>query len=237
MERGCPLPETDGTVSAPPFPAALDRRAAFCHKATGRPSSSPAADPWGGDTVAGGRILIKINSFIHRKVLDDIIRRWMYGESRPADADLITRLVHFNHVYVSRYLAHFSGLIFRGLHRKDLSFRTVQRKGDLKDALVLDPPCHNERIDELILEYHKNPGRFYRETPFHGTLYFCNPNGGTKYVGSIRIKRVRRLAEKSARRIIDRIFVTIQRHADVLADERARRLGIPRETLLTAPDG
>ena len=49
--------------------------------------------------------MITINSFLHREVLNDIIRRWMYDESRPADADLITRLVHFNHVYVSRYLA------------------------------------------------------------------------------------------------------------------------------------
>lgn len=180
--------------------------------------------------------MIMINSFIHRQVLDDIIRRWMYDEARPADADLLVRLVHFNHVYVSRYLAQFAGLIFRELHRSELSFCPVQLKGELKDALVSDPPYRNERIDELILDYHRNPGRFYRETPFHGTLCFRRQNGGAKYVGSTRIKRVRRLAEKSARRIIDRIFATIQQHADILADERARRLGIPRGALLTAPE-
>jgi hypothetical protein len=180
--------------------------------------------------------MIKINSFIHRQVLDDIIRRWMYDEACPADADLITRLVYFNHAYVSRYLDEFAGLIFRELHRKQLSFRSVLIKGGLKDALVSDPPYRNERIDELIRDYHRNPGRYYRETPFHGTLYFRRYNGGEECVGSIRIKRVRRLAEKSARRIIDRIFVTIKRHADALADERALRLGIPRGDLLTAPE-
>ncbi|MFH1081265.1 MAG: hypothetical protein V1766_13575 [Pseudomonadota bacterium] len=180
--------------------------------------------------------MITINSFIHRQVLDDIIRRWMYDEARPADADLITRLVHFNHVYVSRYLAQFAGLVFEELHHKELSSRPVQIKGELKDALVSDPPYGNERIDELILDYRRNPGRVYRETPFHGTLYFRRRNGFTEYVGSSRIKRVRRLAEKSARRIIDRIFDTIKRHADTLADERAQLLGIPRENLLTAPE-
>jgi len=180
--------------------------------------------------------MIRINSFIHRQVLDDIIRRWMYDEAQPVDADRITRLVHFNHVYVSRYLAQFAGLIFRELHRKELSVRPVQLKGELKDALASTPPYRNERIDELILDYHWNPGRFYRETPFHGTLYFRQLNGGVEYVGSTRIKRVRRLAEKSARRIIDRIFATIQRHADILADERAQRLGIPRGELLTTPE-
>jgi hypothetical protein len=180
--------------------------------------------------------MIRINSFIHRQMLDDIIIRWMYDEARPADADRITRLVHFNHVYVSRYLAQFAGLIFRELHRKELLSRPVQLKGELKDALVSAPPYRNERIDELILDYQRNPGRFYRETPFHGTLYFRRLNGGAEYVGSTRIKRVRRLAEKSARRIIDRIFATIQRHADILADERAQRLGIPRGELITAPE-
>ena len=178
--------------------------------------------------------MITINSFLHRDVLNDIIRRWMYDEARPSDADLITRLVHFNHLYVSRYLDFFAGRIFRELYPQ-CSSQTVKIKGDLKDALVADPPYRNERIDELILDYRQNPGRFYRETPFHGTLYFTRRNGIASYIGSSRIKRVRRLAEKAARRIIDRIFVQIKRHADALADERARLLGIPRERLLTTP--
>ncbi len=40
---------------------------------------------------------------------------------------------------------------------------------------------------------------------------------------------MRRLAEKSARRIIDRLFVQIKRHADVLADQRRSCWGIPLE--------
>ena len=179
--------------------------------------------------------MITINSFLHREVLSDIIRRWMYNEAVPADADWITRLVHFNHAFVSRYLDLFAKRIFRGLHPGTLSSRAVRVKGDLKDALVEDPPCRNERIDELIGEYRLNPGRFYPETPFQGTLYFAGRNGSPAYIGSSRIKRYRRLAEKSARRIIDRIFDQIKRHAEELADERARVLGIPRERLLTTP--
>ena len=179
--------------------------------------------------------MITINSFLHREVLSDIIRRWMYNEAVPSDADWITRLVHFNHAFVSGYLDLFAKRIFRGLHPGTLSSRAVRVKGDLKDALVEDPPCRNERIDELIREYRLNPGRFYPETPFQGTLYFAGRNGSPAYIGSSRIKRYRRLAEKSARRIIDRIFDQIKRHAEELADERARVLGIPRERLLTTP--
>jgi len=178
--------------------------------------------------------VITINSYLHRGMLSDIIRRWMYAEARPADADLLTRLVHFNHVYVARYLERFSTLIFQELHRTEIVSRRVQLKGELKDALVAEPHYRNGRINKLLQDYRENPGRFYRETPFHGTLYFHRQSG--RYLGSSRIKRVRRLAEKAARRIIDKIFETIKHHADLLADERARRLGISREALLTAPE-
>ena len=182
--------------------------------------------------------MITINSFLHREEFSDIIRRWMYDEARPSDADLITRLVHFNHVYVSRYLDLFSRLVFGELHHHEFSACPIRVKGELKDALVKTPAYRNERIDELIRDYRQNPGRFYRETPFHGTLYFSNRScGRVEYIGASRIKRSRRLAEKSARRIIDRLFDKIKQHADKLADDRAQLLGIPRECLLTAPEG
>jgi hypothetical protein len=180
--------------------------------------------------------MITINSFLHRAALADIIHRWMYDEARPEDAERISQLVHFNHVYVSRYLETFARAVFGELHPGGLVLCPIQFKGELKDTLVDAPPCRNERIDELIRAYRANPGRFYCQTPFQGTLYFSRRNGGRECIGSTRIKRVRRLAEKSARRIIDRIFDAIKRHAEVLADERARLLGIPRTMLLTAPE-
>jgi hypothetical protein len=179
--------------------------------------------------------MITINSYIHRSMLCDIIRRWMFNELRPADGDAVTRLVHFNNAYVSRYLERFSREIFEALYGKDLASRPVVLKGDLKDALIAHPPYRNARIDELVRNYEENPGRFYRETPFHGTLYF-REEGGPRYLGSSRIKRVRRLAEKGARRIVDQIFRNIREQAELLAEERARYLGIPRSHLVTSPE-
>lgn len=179
--------------------------------------------------------MITINAFLHRDALSDVIRRWMYDQVRPEDADLVVRLVHFNRVFASRYLDIFARSIFAGLYPDTLSSAPVERKGDLKDALVATPPYRNERIDALIDDYRRYPGRFYRETPFNGTLYFTTENGLKRYVGSSRIKRVRRLAEKSARRIIDLMFDRIKRHADMMANGRALLLGITRQELLTAP--
>jgi hypothetical protein len=158
----------------------------------------------------------------------------MYGEVHPSDADLITRLVHFNNIYLSRYLSIFSHKIFQGLHKCELHSRPGFIKSDLKDIIVANPPYRNPRIDGLIADYQAEPGRFYRETPFHATLFFKKSGSHDEYLGSSRKKRVHRMAEKSARRIIDWMFNTIRKRADLLADERARILGVPRDQLATS---
>ncbi len=180
--------------------------------------------------------MITISSYLHRNILSDIIRRWMYCDVQPSDADAIARLVHFNNVYVSRYLKIFSAKIFRELHHGNLCTKPAFLKSDLKDIIVANPTYRNPRINELINKYHAEPGRYYRETPFHATLFFRLDNGVDEYIGSNRIKRVHRLAEKSARKIIDVMFDTIRKRADLLADERARFLGIPRHQLLSSPE-
>jgi hypothetical protein len=180
--------------------------------------------------------MIQITSYLHREALYDLIRRWMVDDLRPDDGQRITGLVHFNNVFVSRYLNRLSTRLFAGLHAREPQVIPVRHKADLKDAIVQNTPYENPRIAQLVQEYRAYPERYYRETPFHGSLFFVPANGGRRYVGANRIKRVRRLAEKTARRIIDRIFEAIKRQAESLADDRARRLGIPRQNLLTGPE-
>ena len=180
--------------------------------------------------------MITISSYIHRDALRDLILRWMYGNPRRTDADELVRLVYFNNAYVSRYLAAFSEVICRRFHPHTLQVRKAGLKGDLKDVIVSNVPYRNSRVDELLRQYFSNPELYFRETPFHGTLYFSNRSASPCYVGSSRIKRVRRLAEKSARRIIDGMYATIKMRAEALAEDRARQLGVSRERLITPPE-
>jgi hypothetical protein len=180
--------------------------------------------------------MIFYSSYLHREVFADLIRRWMYAQVRPGDALLATRLVNFNNAYVLRYLRRFSEWIFASLHGGRLRSMPVRTKRVVKDAIVRHPPYVNDRIRNLLNDYHRYPGRFYGETPFHGALFFARTPGGEVYVGSNRIKRVRRLAEKTGRRIIDSVFAAIKERADALAAHRAERLGLERVSLVTAPD-
>ena len=89
--------------------------------------------------------MITINGYLHRRELRDLIRRSMYGNVRPGDGELITRLVHYNQLFVSRYLHHFAGCLFRELHGADLRWKGISLKGEIKDALVRRPPYRNPR--------------------------------------------------------------------------------------------
>jgi hypothetical protein len=182
--------------------------------------------------------MISITSFLHRDVLKNLIRRWMYNQPSPGDADALNRLVHFNTAYVSRYLPVFADLIFRQVPTGGpISARVSRSKADLKDAIVVNCPLRNARIEQLISGYRADPGLFYRETPFHGALYFAESSEGRpRVIGSSRIKRVRRLAEKIARRIIDALFESIRHHADRLAFDRAVSIGLAKEALITPRD-
>lgn len=147
--------------------------------------------------------MIRINSFLHRNRLHDVIRRWVFDELQPGDVEEILRLVHFNNIYVSRYLDRFAADLFAGLYGNDVCVEKVTTKGALRDRICsnLTMPC--SRCAELTDAYIKTPGQYFRETPFHGSLYFHADQGTVRYVGSSRIKRIRRLAEKTARRLVD----------------------------------
>jgi hypothetical protein len=147
-----------------------------------------------------------INSFLHRMRLHDVIRRWMFDDLQAGDVDRILRLVHFNNVYVSRCLDRFATELFTGLYGGALQVERVSTKGTLRDRISRNVPSPCARCAELVAAYTRNPGYYFRETPFHGSLYFHAGRGAARYAGSSRIKRVRRLAEKTARRLVDWVY-------------------------------
>jgi hypothetical protein len=147
--------------------------------------------------------MITITGFLHRDTLHDLIGRWMLDRFEPSDPTALLELVHFNSVYVARYLPLLAQGLLQDLHGGRITHRTCVSKGELKDQLVADLPSSSERASRLVADYRADPGFFYRETPFRGTLYFADSAGQRDYVGSSRIKRIRRLAEKSARKVVD----------------------------------
>ena len=178
--------------------------------------------------------MITIGGYLHRKELEDLFWRWLHNKVLPDDPERVTKLIHFNNIYASRYLGLWSKQLFTELSGTTTTEVNIHTKAELKDALVSYPHYHNPHIDELVRNYIAHRELYYVETPIHAKLYFAGKGSAHRLVGSQRLKRARRLAEKAARRIVDMIFGAIKRRAEDYADMRARQFGIARSQLLTS---
>ncbi|MCC6746197.1 MAG: hypothetical protein IT371_00975 [Deltaproteobacteria bacterium] len=177
--------------------------------------------------------MLYLESFVHRVELAEVVSRWVVNRPDPEDVATLKKIVNFNS-YISRLWVHhlFTQLLTELYGQPPKSF-IAKTKGEIKDFVVRTPLYTNERIEELFAIYRTFSEDYYRETPFDGRVYYNEVGGHPQYVGSSRIKRFRRIAEKGSRRIVDYMFERIRANADALAEERAKRLGIPKHQLIT----
>ncbi len=180
--------------------------------------------------------MLALEGFAHRQVLVDIIGRWMLNKPEPDDVRRLKTVVNYN-LYAARiwldYVAR--DLLFKinGVMPRRMIAKT---KGQFKDFAVEHPNVTNRRIEELRARYRKYPEDFYRETPIDGAFYVIDVEKEPILVGCTRIKRFRRIADKGSRRIVDFMLARIRENADALAEERAKRKGIPKDQLITRED-
>lgn len=161
--------------------------------------------------------MLRINNFLHREKFSDLTRRWLHNQWRPADLPLLKELINYNSLWLARINREITHWLFSNLAQQNIHTRKVETKGELKDLLVQNPPYVNDRILHLMERYHRYPERYFRETPFLGAVYAFQRDGKPAYLGSSRIKRVRRIAEKGSRRIIDYIHTQLGARANVEA--------------------
>ncbi len=180
--------------------------------------------------------MIVLNSYLHRAELADLIDRWLHDRPHPSDAARVKAIVNYNAVLTRRYLCAFAEDLMGAVFGVRPESQPFERKAEVKDFLIAHPHTTSRRIDELIRAYRDAPECYYRETPALGRLYHAELQGRRVCLGLIRLKRFRRIAEKSSRRIVDHVFSRICAEADRFAAERAARLRIPKEQLVTPPD-
>jgi hypothetical protein len=177
--------------------------------------------------------MLYIESFVHRVRLAEVVSRWVVNRPRPEDARRIKEIVNFNSYIARIWVDRLATSLLEELWGKTPKSFACKTKGQLKDFLVQNPRYTTPRIDELVSRYRAFPEDYYRDSPLDGRVYFAEESGRQVYVGSTRIKRFRRIAEKGSRQIVDYMYERIRSSADALAEERARRLGIAKDQLIT----
>lgn len=178
--------------------------------------------------------MININGFFQRQRLYDIINRWFLNDFDTGDPFAVKQIINFNAISLKFYLEKLSIRIFKKLHSQPIIKIPIRQKCELKNAIVENPTIINKRIKELIGLYNLFPENYYLETPIEGNIYYILSKGRKIFIGSNRMKRIKRIAEKGSRKIIDLLFSEILKRAEQKAQERAKRLGIDVRYLISS---
>ncbi|MEW6670010.1 MAG: hypothetical protein AB1512_32775, partial [Thermodesulfobacteriota bacterium] len=174
-----------------------------------------------------------LTSFVHRESLFGIVERWLCGHLEPLDGRRITEILLGDTFVLSHTLQGVATQLLQATHQAPFRMREIRYKGELRDAICAHPCDRTGRVEDLIRAYVENPDFFYREAPINGVM--C-ANDVDCLLGLFRIKRPRRIAEKANRYIANWIFQMVQAEARRMALERARRLRVPMESLLTTEE-
>ncbi len=171
-----------------------------------------------------------LTSFIHREELLKIAERWFWGRPEAGDAMRLTKILICDGYVIGETLDAIMGRFLEIIYPRPFTKMRIKCKGELREAICRSGRNRSARVEHLCRNYSKNPEYFYRQAPINGVLCM---DDSENLIGSCRIKRPRRIAEKANRRIAQWIFKTVQEEARAMAELRAMISGIALGELLT----
>lgn len=173
-----------------------------------------------------------LTGLIHRHRLFDIATRWFYNDPHPDDGAKITEIFLFEPLISGPATRRFALDILTEIHSDTFTYEPVRSKERIREAVVCGITEIDDRLRHLVHQFHVHPEEFFPRSPVDAVIFRTQQTG--RLVGMSRIKRPRRIAEKAARRMSDRLLGMIRAQAKQLAEDRATNMGISSERLLTS---
>lgn len=174
-----------------------------------------------------------LTSITQRDRLFDVATRWLGDRPEPGDGRFATQVFIYESVIWAPLVRRFVADILRQIERGPVALHRFRTKDQLRHALCAGLDASGPRGRELCGRFRDRPEEFFPGTPVDLVLA-ARPDGWP--LGMVRIKRVRRIAEKASRRVADGLAGRIHAAARDLAGARAAALRLPLETLGSTPD-
>jgi hypothetical protein len=171
-----------------------------------------------------------LTGLIHRDDLFQMTQRWFADDPDPEDGRRVTEIFCYEPLIAGPVARRFLFDLHHAVRPGPLCLRRLHLKDQLRDAIVRGAREPSLRARELFELYDKHPEEFFPGTP--SDLLLATEEDGA-LLGMIRVKRIRRIAEKASRRIADKLAGRIRETARRLAEQRAREAGISLDRLLS----
>ncbi len=170
---------------------------------------------------------------IHRDRLFRIATRWFGDVVEPNDGRFVTELFVYEPMVSSEPVHRFAEEVLKLAGRAPAMWQRYSFKDELRLAIAQACREPNDRSRELLQLFTARPEEFFPRTPT--TLLVATDAGGA-LAAMIRLKSIRRLADKASRRIADRLSQEIHAAARGLAEARARTAGLALPDLVSSPE-
>lgn len=154
-----------------------------------------------------------ITAFPHRDELFNITNRWFSDTLLPDDPLRITRIINYDSFTAWETMLNFIADLNRKLCREKIHQKPIRIKKELKDFICSSEGPKSDRARRLISEYKDLPEYHYIGSPVAGSLFHDTEN---RIVSMCRLKRAKRIAEKTSRYAAIHITRKIQDTANEL---------------------
>ncbi len=159
--------------------------------------------------------------------------RWFHDSVEPGDAEFLTKVFVYESLVCGPIGRDFMVDILRQSAPGPIHLRRAYLKDEVREAIIdgLGPVTPGMQAHYDL--FRRIPEEFFPSTPVD--LIMANGQDGALRA-MMRIKRIRRVAEKASRRVADRLSGTIQATARSLAALRAQALGLTLDQLVSTPE-
>jgi len=174
-----------------------------------------------------------LTSLIHRNRLFELATRWMADQLDPDDGRFVTEVFIFERAIIAPTVLELLKDIQRVTNSGPIRLQRITIKDALRDAIQASNQEVGSRARTLFEQYRAHPEEFFPRTPVD--MVVATRTDGSLF-GMTRFKSIRRVAEKTSRRMADRLAGDIHFAACSLAEIRARSAGVPLQYLYSSPE-
>ena len=174
-----------------------------------------------------------LTSVTQRERLLEVATRWFADQPEPGDGRFVSQVFIYESVIWAPTLRRFVADILRATYGGAVRLQRFETKDQLRSALCAGCADSSPRAGALCRQYRQHPEEFFPATP--ADLVLVTREDGWP-LAMIRLKRVRRIAEKASRRVADCLAGRIRTLAEGVAASRAVATGVPLAEFLSSPE-
>lgn len=173
-----------------------------------------------------------LTAMTHRDELFDLALRWLNDDFEVDDGKTITRIFLYESAVSSVVVNRMIGFL-GNIYAQPFRVERIRQKHALRERIIQYLPDPSFRFQQLARSFAENPEFFFPRLPVDAALV---TDSCSRLAAIARVKRLSRVAEKAAFRLVETLFGEIRAEAERVAEQRASVAGLQLSSLISSEE-